>query len=513
MGRYGWFFGARLAVGVATAMLICAIPAVAQSDRGTITGTVVDPSGAVVPGASITVTNVATKSEIPTVTTATGNFTVASVPAGMYDISVTASGFNKYIQTGVQVQVALTFRLDVVLKVGAATESVTVSAEAPLLRTESAEQSTNIQGDRINQMPINVANTEYIRDPYAFITLAPGVSGNAEGATINGFGSGNLRMLIEGQDGVSGNNPGLLSETQPSVEAIGEFTLQTSNFSAEFGQALSAVVNFTTRSGGNALHGSIYEYFSNEAMNSYTSFTHVRGISRVHNPGFSIGGPVIIPKVYNGKNKTFFFWGWEFFKCSVLGADVGGNTLRTVPTDAYRRGDFSAALTGVKLANDPLGNAIMENTIYDPASDVTINGNVMRTPFTGNVIPINRQDPVARKIQAMIPEPTFPTLLVNNFQLTAPDVRFAEIPTVKIDHNFTDRSRLAFYWNYTGTDRVSSNDSLPDPITRAAQPGRLFSHRALELRLRGDAYSAGSPGLRLHSLPESGQLAGQRPAL
>ena len=353
MERYRRLLGPHLTLGVVALMLACVTLAVAQNDRGTITGTVSDSSGAVVPNVTVVVTDQGTKAEFNTVTTATGNFTLADMPVGMYDLSISAPGFNKYTETGIQVQVALTFRLDVVLKLGAATESVTVSAQAPLLATESAEQSTNVNGDRINALPINVANTEYIRDPYAFITLAPGVSGSAEGATINGFGSGNFRVLVEGQDSTSANNPGLVNEEQPSVEAIGEFTLQTSNFSAEYGQALSAVVNFTSRSGSNGLHGSMYEYFSNEALNSYTSFTHVRGKSRVNNPGFSVGGPVIIPKVYNGKNKTFFFFGWEWFKCAVLGADVGGNTLRTLPVDAYRNGDFSTALTGRKLNTDP----------------------------------------------------------------------------------------------------------------------------------------------------------------
>ena len=487
-------FWAHLAVGVVALMLAFATLAVAQSDRGTITGTVADPTGAVVPGASIVLTNVGTQTKLSSVTTSTGNFTIASVPAGMYELSVSSAGFSKYVETGIQVQVALTNRVDVVLKVGATTESVTVTSEAALLRTENAELSTNVKSDVINQLPINVANTEYIRDPYAFITLSPGVSGSAEGATINGFGSGNFRLMVEGQDGTSANNPGLVNETQPSVESIGEFTLQTSNFAAEYGQALSAVVNFTVHSGSNGLHGSIYEYFSNEALNSYTSFTHVRGVSRVNNPGFSIGGPVIIPNVYNGKDKTFFYWSWEFFMCKVLGADVGGNTLRTMPTAAYRSGDFSAALTGVMLspATNAIGLQINENVIYDPATDRTVNGNVIRDPFNNNTIPLYRQDPVALKIQAFMPQPTFPTLLVNNWQMTAPDERSSQIPTIKIDHNFTEKARLSFYWNYTGTNRVSSNDSLPSPIT-ARRDQAVYAHT---VRLNYD--HALTPTLLLH---------------
>jgi hypothetical protein len=461
--RYGISW-AHLAAWVIALMFISATLVVAQSDRGTITGTVADSTGAVVPGATVVVTNTGTQAKLTTETTFTGNFTMASVPAGIYEVAVSAPGFSRSVQQGVQVQVALTVRLDVVLKVGATTESVTVTGEAPMLRTENAEQSMNVQGSRINALPINVGASGNIRDPYAFVILSPGVRGDAEGASINGLGGNNFRVLIEGQDGTSGNAVARANETQPSVESIGEFTLQTSNYSAEYGQALSAVFNFTVRSGTNAYHGSGYEYFVNEALNSYTAFSHTRGVSRKHDWGGTIGGPVFIPKVYNGKDKTFFFFSYEGFRYRQL----SGNNYQTLPTTAFRNGDFSAVGPGKVLSAtlDPLGRQILENTIYDPGTDRMINGNVVRDPFVGNLLPPNRIDPVAKALQKYIPAADKPDQLYQNFRQTVPNVKYQWIPTVKIDQNFSAGSRLSFYWSEQKSDQVSSQDSLPVPITQ-----------------------------------------------
>ena len=464
---------AHLAAGVAALMFMCATLAVAQSDRGTITGTVADATGAVVPGASITITNMGTQTKESTVATDTGNFTIPSVSAGKYEVAVSAPGFSRSVQQGIQVQVAMTIRLNVVLQVGSATESVTVTAQAPLLRTENAEQSTNVGGDRINALPINVGATGAIRNPYAFVILAPGISGSGSfengsslGANINGLGNSNFRVLIEGQDGTSGNSVDRVNETSPSTEAIGEFTLQTSNFAAEFGQGLSAVINFTVRSGSNAFHGSGYEYFVNETLglNSYTAFTHIRPKSRKHDAGGSIGGPVWIPKIYNGRDRTFFFFSFEGFRNKQLAS----NALQTLPTTAYRNGDFSAALTNKELspATNALGLQINENVIYDPATSRLVNGNIMRDPFNNNSIPPIRFDPVAVAVQKLIPAADQPNVLYQNWMQTQPNTRIQTIPAVKIDHMFSSAARLSFYYSKERSDQISSNDSLPIPISQ-----------------------------------------------
>ncbi len=453
----------------------------AQGDRGTVTGTVADPSGAGVPKASVDLRNSATGVEFKTLTTGTGNFALTSIPAGEYELTVTSPGFSKAIQQNIQVQVALSVRIDLVLKVGANEESVTVTAEPPLLRTENAEQSINVSGDRINSLPLNFGGGAgaigAIRSKMAFLILSPGVSGVGTRARINGTGGptgGNpaFRILVEGQDTTSNSVGARVDETQASVEAVEEFTMQTSNYAPEYGQSLSGVFNFTIRSGTNALHGSVYEYLVNEALTARTSFTRVRPTSRKHDFGGTLGGPIWIPKLYNGRNKTFFFFNWEIFRNRIAGTGI----LQTVPTAAYRAGDFSSALTGRNLGTDGQGRPILENSIYDPRSGFTVNGAVYRNVFPGNRIPASRIDPVASKVQALIPAPINSNVL-NNWSQDGTYVKLQSAPAFKIDHQFSPKQKLSFYYGYLATDLKSGFDSLPIPIT-ATRFQDIFSHTA-----------------------------------
>jgi len=213
-----------------------AMNAMAQSDRGAITGTVQDPAGAVVPGATIVAKNTENGSVFQTITTPTGNFTIASLPVGTYDLTLEAPGFKKVTQEGVRVQVAQILRLDFLLQVGATTESITVTAEAPLLRTENGEQSVNVSGDRINELPLNFGGGGgaggNIRSWTAFALLSPGVTGNNQNTRVNGSPGGNFKIIVEGQDVTSANDTTWTSTvSQASVEMIEEFSLQTSNYS------------------------------------------------------------------------------------------------------------------------------------------------------------------------------------------------------------------------------------------------------------------------------------------
>ncbi|MBC8165333.1 MAG: carboxypeptidase regulatory-like domain-containing protein [Bryobacteraceae bacterium] len=438
----------------------------AQSDRGTITGTVLDPASAVVPGAQVAAVNRENGSIFQTVTTPTGNYTLPSLPAGLYDLSVELSGFKRVSQQAVQVQVAQTARLDFVLQVGTTTDTVTVTAEAQMLRTENAEQSINVSGNRINALPLNFGggggSTGTIRSWTSFIVLSPGVSGTGQGARVNGIPPNNFKIIVEGQDVTSGNDTGWTSTvTQASVEMIQEFSLQTSNFAAEFGQVGGGLFNFTTRSGTNQFHGSVYDYMQNEALDAYRPVPNrARPRSRKHNFGGTLGGPIAIPKLYDGRNRTFFFFNYEMFRTNVTTA---GN-LQTLPSDAYRTGDFSAALTGRQLGTDPLGRPILENTIYDPQTSRAVNGVVVRDPFPGNIIPSARLDPVAVKIQDLIPRADRPGL-VQNWAQNAPNYKIQAIPAIKLDHNLNSGARASLYWSKQRTDQWTGPDALPFPIT------------------------------------------------
>jgi hypothetical protein len=446
--------------------------AFAQSDRGTITGTVSDAAGAVVPNAAVTAINSETGVQSRTVTTSTGNYTLASLPSGVYDISVEVTGFKKYIRTGVRVQVAETERVDANLEVGSASESVTVTAEAPLLKTEDAEQSETFSGDRLNSLPINFGiGGGAIRNPLGFVELAPGASINGwNDIKVNGAPNNSFRIIFEGQDSTSDLNPRVSDESQPSMESIQEFTLQTSNFAPEFGQVIGGLFNFTARSGTNQFHGSAYGYSTNEDLGAGQPFTDsghghlVRPPNRQNDFGGTIGGPVWIPKVYNGHDRTFFFFGYEMYR-----KHQGNDLLGTVPTAPMRTGDFSSILTGKVLGMDPLGRSILENSIYDPMTGRPVNGATVTDPFPNNVIPANRLDPVALKIQALIPQPTGAGN-VNNYEEKFTTSKIQAIPTIKIDQNFNEKSHLSGYYSSQRTDKDNSQDGFPDPITaRRAQ--------------------------------------------
>jgi hypothetical protein len=458
------------------ALLALSQVAFAQTDRGTITGTISDPTGAVVPNAAISIKNVATGAEYPTVSTGTGNYTVPALPVGRYNLSASAAGFNQYIQEGITVQVAQTARVDVVLKVGSTGDSVTVQADAPLLRTESAEQSRTVDGDTINQLPLTLGgnNLYGTRNPLAALDLAPGVN-NTVGTNFVFRANGTTnaaRFMLDGQDITTlGMTSAHLSESHPSTEALQEVTLQISNFAAEFGQVQGGLVNFTTRSGTNAIHGGGYDYFMNEALNAGRPFTNdgkghlIRPRQRNNNYGFTLGGPVYIPKLYDGRNKTFFFFTFDQFrnKATVSGAAT------TVPTEAYRRGDFSAALTGRQLGTDALGRPILENTVYDPASERTVDGRIVRDPFQNNVVPTTRLDPVALKMQALIPSPSN-SGLVNNLAIVDQTASTTTLPSIKIDQLASSKAKVSFYYaDWRNTVPKSTGDGLPFPVSNSRE--------------------------------------------
>ncbi len=378
-----------------------------------MTGTITDPAGAVVPAAKVSAKNTETGTVAATLTTETGNYTLPSLAIGTYELSVEAPGFNKSTQSGLRIQVAQTTRVDIELRVGSSAESITVQAESPLLKTENAEVSMNVSGEKFNDLPLNfgAGGTGAIRSWLAFATLAPGVNGDLstnQSTSVNGLPGGMFKILVEGTDVTSSNDTRWTSTVAASsVEAIGEFSLQTSNFSAQYGGGLGAMFNFTTKSGTNQVHGSLYNYMTNETMFNAHRFFQAsrRDRDRKTDAGGTVGGPVYIPKVYNGKNKTFFFFNFEAFRNKTVSHGLRG----TMPTAAYRNGDFSAALTNRRIGTDPLGNAVLENVIYDPGTEQTIGGRVYRTPFPQNMIPKNLLDPVALRFRTCSRPPIRPT--------------------------------------------------------------------------------------------------------
>jgi hypothetical protein len=380
---------------------------------------------------------------------------------------VQAPGFQKLIRNGITVSVDAAIRVDLVLTVGATSATVTVTEDAPLLKTENPENDIVVTSNDINELPINMAGVGAIRDPLAFAELAPGTTvGGWNDIHINGSPGSTFRVILDGQDSGSGLNPRVSDEEQPSVEALQEFALVQDSFPAEFGQTAGGIFNYTSKSGANKIHGTLYEYFENEALDAGQPFTDngngglVRPKVRQNDFGGSFGGPIWIPKVYNGHDKTFFFFNYEMYRDQV---DTN-NGFRTVPTAAERGGDFSSLLTGTQIGVDPLGRPIMNGAIYDPATTRTVNGQVVRDPFPNNQVPMSRYDPVATKILALVPNPVN-NAAVNNYPIIFPANKFQWIPSIKIDHALTNNIHLSGYYALTATDKDNGGDGLPDPIS------------------------------------------------
>src|SRR5215471_980026 len=374
----------------------------AQTDRGTITGTVSDQTGAVIPGATITAVNAETATKYETVSTETGNFTLLQIPPGAYSVSVELAGFKKYVRQGINVLVAQTLRIDVALEVGVATDEVTVSADAPLLRTESSDVSHNVASSRLDELPIlgiggTLSGSAGIRNPYAMVQLIPGSTWTPNSLVrLNGTPANTQSFRIEGQDASNTGTPGVPAQSQPGVDAIQEVAIQTSNYAAEYGQVGGGVFNVTMKSGTNQIHGTVYDNFVNEVFNAgnpfKTGLPNTRPRARRNDYGFTVGGPI-------RRDQTFFFFNFEQFRET----QYVDNQYQTVPTLAYRNGDFSAAIPKAPkvIGVDPEGRQMLEGMIYDPATTkMSPSGVLYRDPFPGNIIPNYRFDPVALKIQA-----------------------------------------------------------------------------------------------------------------
>jgi hypothetical protein len=439
----------------------------AQGERGTFNGTVTDPTGAAVPQATVKAVNVATNVETTFVTNEAGIYRMPYLPPGTYRISVTAAGFKTAVRENVILAVAQTLTLDFNLEVGQVTDSVTVSSEPPLIETGTAEIGSYVTKKEFDTWPIIVGDGRRQLQQFIFTSL-PGTTGSTWQGNINGSQNFSHEILIDGipigrMDVQGGGN----NEFSPSAEAVSEFKMQTGMISAQFSGGATAVANFATKSGTNTLSGSAYYYGQNDVLRANSFANNAAGIPRQpfrqHNFGYAIGGPVYIPKVYDGRNKSFFFQNFERTMQDNF-VSVGFSTL---PVPDFKRGDFSRLFdrgfmgdprAGTNFTN-PLGASARFGAIYDPLSIRHGEGLRTRDPFPGNVIPAARFSPVSRNILDMvgIDDPMFDTMLMNMPNLGTCCPIFDEtMLTLKGDHIFSPHHRVSATFNRNFRSRFNS---------------------------------------------------------
>ncbi|HWZ99083.1 MAG TPA: TonB-dependent receptor [Candidatus Dormibacteraeota bacterium] len=463
----------------------------AQSDRGTIAGTIEDSSGGVVTDAQINVKGADTSSEYNAVSGPTGGFRIPEVKIGIYTVTVTAGGFKTETKTGVQVQVNTVSTLDFSLTVGDVKDTLTVVADAPSVQAESSDIGTVVSTRQIEDLPLalNATGQSHLRSVESFVFLTPGTAGPGTNSNSGIFeskiaGGQNLgtEVLLDGASISHAELGPTFDENAPSVEAISEFKVTTSTLPAQFGRTSGGIESFSTKSGTNAFHGSAFDILHNDKLNANSWFNNHVGAAkdRDHQNDFggSLGGPAWIPKVYNGRDKTFFFFSWEQYR-----NNLGSTGRTTLPTDAERTGDFSALLGPVLMSNgSPVinpcdGTQVHLGQIFDPSTTQTVGGVQCRTAFPGNKIttPLSA---VAQKMLSFLnvhPDPNAADPLRNNFIFQSNNPQRDTTMSFRIDQNLGINDKLFFSYSSRDQEQLNGARSIPPPLDPNFFKSR-FSH-------------------------------------
>ena len=436
------------------ACLILCVPLIAQ-DRGTIRGFVSDSTGGIVPGATISVKNVDTGLKQTVQTAADGGYSVLYLPSGSYRVTTEKAGFRKSEATGVQVQVATVTSVDVVLTVGTLEQTVEVTAAASLLDAQGTNLGKVIPKNAIKDLPLFISGG--LRSNLAFVILTPGVIGPANNPRIGGGLLDGQSEQLDGAESQSErrNDPAM---NGVSVEGMEEFKVQSSSFSAEYGRTSNGVINWVTKSGTNQVHGSAFVFNRNEVFNArgFTIAPSKRPIVRQWNPGGSFGGPIFIPKLFDGRNKAFFFFAYE--RASTRNGQSTG--LINAPLDEFRNGDFRRNI-------DSSGKTI---PLYDPFDT---NGNIIpnsvdrpRMQCNGvlDVICASRIDATAKILLALLPHPDDPSKLTANYRSRSYSTSRSVLPSIKGDYVFSEKHRANYLFSHflsPATPSINQFEGLP----------------------------------------------------
>ncbi len=442
----------------------CVLAALAQSERGSNTGIATDPSGAAVAGAGITVTQRDTNAAAKITTTSTGEYSASNLLPGAYRIEITATGFKRFVQQNLNVSAGGTVRVDAILQLGQVSEQIEVMAAAATIQTENAKVSTLVENKLVDELPLVVGGA--MRSPFNLVAVAAEARGDGQRLALGGGQVAQWDATLDGHS-VGTNRSGDTAEAAlntPSVESLTEFTVDTNGFKAEYGQAGGGVMTFASKSGTNQLHGSAYNFLRNDAMDARNFFAARRSIYRQNDFGFTAAGPVYIPKLYDGRNKTFFFVSYEGFRNRVGAND----TFLSVPTPEMYSGNFSNWV-------DQNGRAI---PIYDPNTtrpNPAGTGSI-RDAYPGNQIPVSQFSTTARSIadfgKAVQPNRGFAPgtsgYVRNNYLVSGgTEVTPTDKYSVKADQILGSKQRVSFLWNTTIFSRKpgpAGAPGLPQPL-------------------------------------------------
>jgi hypothetical protein len=418
-----------------------------QVDTGSITGTVTDTTGAVVPGVKVTIAAVATNQQRTLTTDSAGRYSSGPLRPGEYKVEAEHAGFKHLVRKNIVLEIQQTAVMDLTMEVGGVQEQVTVTEAPPLVQTADASQGSVIEAQSVANLPLNGRDylqlallSEGTLPPPGQGRTAGGINGN-NNSRAGGFSAGGARTtdnsyLLNGFDNNTDDTSFDLNQAEvikPSVDAIQEFKVQTNSYPAQFGRSAGGVVNLTLKSGGNQIHGTSYDFVRNEKLDAKNYFNHGKQSPFKRNDfGFSVGGPVI-------RNKAFFFFAWENLLLRESNTDVD-----TIPTAAMRQGNFSA----------------LSVPIYDPQTyNSTTN---TRQAFTGNIIPSNRFDPVALQLINFFPAPQNANLS-SNYTFIAPNNQDLGRINTREDYQFSQKDQLSVIFNREEEFEPPSFLTLPSP--------------------------------------------------
>lgn len=441
----------------------------AQSGRGNLAGTVKDTSGAIVPNAALVLRDTNTGATYNATSSGEGLFTFPGLVPGKYALSVTSPGFETYSQTGITVDVGSTATVNAVMKIGATSSTVTVTSDASHLETESTDVGTNVSSELIADLPLEFSGAP--RNPLQFVTLTPGYSGvmansptQLGGFKLNGGQQAGTDILVDGAT-IEFASANLQMNYGVSVEAVQEFKVMTNTFDAEFGRMGGGIVNLTTKAGANALHGSVYDLLRNRDLdaNSWINdYNNVpKPIDTQNDFGAFISGPVYIPWLYNGHNKTFFMFNYEGFRFNT-----GGNSLRSAPTEDMINGDFSAIATPVTIK----GQSFPAHILYDYTTCTGANQGQACQPFPGNKISA-APDPISAAMMAVLPHATGSQPYLNFVQKTTNPVN-ANIYEIRIDQNIGGKQKIDASYDYDWRPNTVYTAGVPLDTSATSQRTR-----------------------------------------